>query len=301
MPAMRSRRNGGARGRSANVATSGAAGVPKMAYMKLEGAARVAQSFGDITTPKRLGFMFVSAALMAGLAVAGAVWIGGNLLDAGDTFADIADAQAAKIGFGVKSVVVGGVAGERADQVRAAVLPPDRHSLFSASPEEVRARVEKLEWVDKVSVQRVWPSSLRVDVTRRQAFAVWKRGQDSNVIDAAGAQVSHARWKDFGGLPIVQGDNAGPQAASLLALIERQPALRARFVSATRVNDRRWDVRLKSGAVVALPSHNTSAAVTALGDLQTRYGLLDRPLARLDMRQPGRLVVRAAARAPVGA
>ena len=295
MAAMRSRRNGGTRGRSRSAPVSSAAGVPKMAYMKLEGAARVAQSFGEITAPKRLGLMFVSAALMAGVAVAGAVWIGGSLLDARETFAGIADSQAAKMGFEVKSVVVGGVAGERADQVRAAVLPPDRHSLFSASPEEVRARVEKLEWVEKVTVQRIWPSSLRVDVTRRQAFALWKQGAEARVIDAAGAQVTHARWNDFGGLPIVLGDNAGPQAALILSLIDRQPAVRARFVSATRVGDRRWDIKLKSGAVVALPAENTGAAIDALGDLQARYALLDRPLARLDLRQPGRLVVRAAA------
>lgn len=281
------------RGRSKAPVVS-AAGVPKMAYMKLEGAARVAQSFGEITAPKRLGVMFISAALMAGVAVMGAVWIGGSLLDARETFADIADTQAAKMGFGVKSVVVGGVAGERADQVRAAVLPPDRHSLFSASPEDVKARVEKLEWVEKVTVQRIWPSSLRIDVTRRQAFALWKQGPEAQVIGADGAQVTHAKWNDYAGLPIVVGDNAGPQASSILSLIDRQPALRARFVSATRVGDRRWDIKLKSGAIVALPAENTIAAVDTLGDLQARYALLDKPVARLDMRQPGRLVVRAA-------
>jgi cell division protein FtsQ len=272
-----------------------------MAYMKLEGAARVAQSFGEITAPKRLGVMFISAALMAGFAVMGAVWIGGSLLDARETFADIADKQAAQMGFGVKSVVVGGVAGERADQVRAAVLPPDRLSLFSASPEEVRARVEKLEWVEKVSVQRIWPSSVRVDVTRRQAFALWKQGVEAKVIAADGAQVSHAKWNDYAGLPIVFGDNAGPQAASILSMLDRQPAVRARFVSATRIGDRRWDIKLKSGAVIALPAENPIAALNALGDLQARYGLLDQPFARLDLRQPGRLVVRAAAHDRAGA
>jgi cell division protein FtsQ len=286
------------RGRSSQ---SSAVGVPKMAYMKLEGAARVAQSFGEITAPKKLGVMFISAALMAGFAVMGAVWIGGSLLDARETFADIADKQAAQIGFGVKSVVVGGVAGERADQVRAAVLPPDRHSLFSASPEEVKARVEKLEWVEKVSVQRIWPSSLRIDVTRRQAFALWKKGVEAKVIAADGAQVVHAKWNDYAGLPIVFGENAGPQAASILSMIDRQPAVRARFVSATRVGDRRWDIKLKSGAVIALPAENPLAALDTLGDLQTRYGVLDKPVARLDLRQPGRLVVRAAAQDRVGA
>ncbi len=300
MAAMRSRRNGGMRGRGRAPASS-ATGVPKMAYMKLEGAARVAQSFSEITAPKKLGVMFISAALMAGFAVMGAVWIGGSLLDARETFADIADTQAAKLGFGVKSVVVGGVAGERADQVRAAVLPPGKHSLFSAEPEDVKARVEKLEWVEKVSVQRIWPSSLRVDVTRRQAFALWKQGVESKVIAADGAQVTHAKWNDYAGLPIVLGDNAGPQAASILAMVDRQPAVRARFVSATRIGDRRWDIKLKSGAVIALPAENPLAALDSLGDLQARYGLLDRPLARLDLRQPGRLVVRASAQDRAGA
>ena len=275
--------------------------MSKMAYMKLEGASRVAQSFGDISTPRRIGIMFVSAALMAGVAVAGAVWIGGSLLDWRDAFADAADSQASRMGFAVTSVVVGGVAGERADQVRAAVLPPDRHSIFSAEPDDVRARVEKLEWVEKASVRRVWPSSLRIDVKRRQAFAVWKKGAQARVIDAAGANVTHARWNDYGGLPIVTGEGAGPMASVILSLVDRQPAVRARFVSATRIGERRWDIKLKSGAVVALPAENPGAALAALGSLQARYGILDRPMARIDLRQPGRLVVRAAAQDRAGA
>jgi cell division protein FtsQ len=68
--------------------------------------------------------------------------------------------------------------------------------------------------------------------------------------------------------------------------------VRARFVSATRIGDRRWDIKLKSGAVVALPAENPGAALATLGTLQARYAILDRPMARIDLRQPGRLVLR---------
>jgi cell division protein FtsQ len=263
-----------------------------MAYMKLEGARRVSQSLNEtLGSPRKVGLMLASAVLMTGLAVAGALWIGGSLVDAREAFADIADHEAAQLGFGAASVTITGVSGARADEVRAAILPPGKESLFSAKPAEVRARIEALNWVEKASVRRLWPSSVRINVTRRQAYALWKQGKSTAVVDAAGKQLANVRWNDFTGLPIVIGYGAGPAAQPLLGAVENSPALRGRVVSATRVSDRRWDLTLKSGTVLALPTENTDTAIKLVARLQSNYQLLDRPLGRIDLRQPGRVLV----------
>jgi cell division protein FtsQ len=67
--------------------------------------------------------------------------------------------------------------------------------------------------------------------------------------------------------------------------------LRGRVVSAARIGDRRWDITLKSGAVLTLPSDEPDRALKTIDRLQASYHLLDRPLARIDLRENGRVSV----------
>lgn len=267
-----------------------------MAYMKLEGASRVAQSFSEFGSPKRLGMMLGGAVMMTGLAAVMAVWIGGSLVDARDAFAGMVDGQAAKAGFEVTDIAVSGVSGVRAEEVRDLALPEGRASMLSADPGDVRARIETLTWVEKVSVRRLWPSTLRINVTRRQAYALWKKPAAPPVAAkrAAIPPAAKVQWTALAGAPVVIG--AAPQAAQpLVAAVERSSVLRSRVQSATLVGERRWDLKLRSGAVLALPAENAQAALDQAVQWQTCCAMLDRPLARIDLRTPGRVVVRPAA------
>jgi cell division protein FtsQ len=296
MAAQRARRNGGARGRASAPPPITPRGVPKMAYMKLEGASRVAQSFSEFGSPKRLGMMLGGAVMMTGLAAVMAVWIGGSLVDARDAFAGMVDGQAAKAGFEVTDIAVSGVSGVRAEEVRDLALPEGRASMLSADPGDARARIETLTWVEKASVRRLWPSTLRINVTRRQAYALWKKPAAPPVV-AKSAPIQPAakvQWTALTGTPVVIG--AAPQAAQpLVAAVERSSVLRSRVQSATLVGERRWDLKLRSGAVLALPAENAQAALDQAVQWQTCCAMLDRPLARIDLRTPGRVVVRPAA------
>lgn len=296
MAASRARRNGGARGRaSAPPPPITPRGVPKMAYMKLEGANRVAQSFSEFGSPKRLGMMLGGAVMMTGLAAVMAVWIGGSLVDARDAFAGVVDGQAAKAGFEVTDIAVAGVSGVRAEEVRDVALPEGRASMLSADPADVRARIETLNWVEKASVRRVWPSTLRITVIRRQAYALWKKpAQPVITTSVVSPPLANVQWKELTGTPIVIGVGAEQAAQPLVSAVERSPVLRSRVQSATRVGDRRWDLKLRSGAVLALPAENAQAALDQAVQWQTCCAMLDRPLARIDLRTPGRVVVRPA-------
>jgi cell division protein FtsQ len=48
---------------------------------------------------------------------------------------------------------------------------------------------------------------------------------------------------------------------------------------------------LKNATVVRLPALNEQGALAQLADLQTSMALLDRPVAWIDLRLPGRLVI----------
>ncbi len=263
--------------------------VSRLAAIKLSGGLATP---GEKVSRRDAGMMLAGVILFAGAAIAGATWIGGSLFDAREAFARSADGAAAEIGFAVNDVEIAGIGGARAEEVRAIVVPDGRRSLLSLDPYDVKARVESLDWVQGARVTRLWPSTLRVQVTRRQAFARWQEDGEMSVIDANGERLFAERAADHADLPLVVGRGAGPAAEPLLRALEELPELRGRLDALVRVEDRRWNLELTSGMTVELPEAEPAVALARLEDLQARHRLLDRPLAELDLRAPGRIAIR---------
>ncbi|MBI1250835.1 MAG: FtsQ-type POTRA domain-containing protein [Alphaproteobacteria bacterium] len=264
-------------------------GVPRLAAIKMNGA------FAGVDAPKvtkrGLGGVLASAVLLCGTAMAGATWIGGSLFDAREAFALGGDALATQAGFAVRDIKVDGVAGARAEEIREMVMPPQRGSLLSAEPEDVKARVESLDWVESAHVRRLWPSTVQIEVARRRAVARWQENGAVTLIDVAGERVMAERAADRRDLPLVVGRGAGPASADVLRALEEAPELRRRTRALVRIADRRWNIELKTGIAIALPEHGADAAIAQLETLQAEYALLDRPLSRIDLRAQGRIAV----------
>ena len=269
--------------------------MPRLAAIKLSGGLSVddAQVSG-----KSLALALTGLFLFCGAAIAGAAWLGASLFDAREAFARTADASAAQAGFTITHLEIAAMAHTaplspaRMQEVRAMIVPEGRHSIISLDPDDVKARVESLDWVASARVRRLWPSTLQVDVARRQAYARWQEDGEVAVIDSNGERLLAERAADHPELPLVVGEGAGPAAEPLLVALEALPQVRSHLKALVRVGDRRWNLQLTSGATVALPEVGAPLALAELESLQGRYRLLDRPVAAIDLRTPGRLAVR---------
>jgi cell division protein FtsQ len=93
-------------------------------------------------------------------------------------------------------------------------------------------------------------------------------------------------------LLLLSGSDAPQFAATLLAELKTVPVVMAHVSAAQRVDGLRWNLILKDQTVVKLPSDDEAAAIGQLAALQDSMQLLDRPVEDIDLRQPGRLVVR---------
>jgi cell division protein FtsQ len=263
--------------------------MPRIARIKLSGGL----SGDDVqVTGKSLIVGLAGVVLFLGAGIAGAAWLGSSLFDAREAVARTADSAAATIGFEIENIQVAGVSGARAQEVRAVIVPDGRRSVLSLDPMDVKARVERLDWVQSAQVRRLWPSTLVVEVERRRAYALWRDAGELSVIDSNGDRLATERVADHEDLPLIVGEGAGPAARPILVALENLPNVRARLKQIVRVNNRRWNVELASGAIVALPEEGAEIALARLETLHAEHALLDRPVAALDMRAPGRLSVR---------
>ena len=60
--------------------------------------------------------------------------------------------------------------------LRDVVAQTGRGGYFSIDVNAVQSAVEKLPWVAKASVSRIWPDTLAINVTEQQAYALWAKG-----------------------------------------------------------------------------------------------------------------------------
>ena len=104
--------------------------------------------------------------------------------------------------------------------------------------------------------------------------------------------VANENVADFRQFPLVVGPGAPEGAAALIDALNDHPGIGHRVVAAIRVGQRRWNLQMKSGMDVLLPEGHEAAALTRLSVLEDQHKLLDRPLARIDLRLPNMLVLR---------
>ena len=238
---------------------------------------------------------------VAALLLAGAVVVRGA--QPGMLAATLRDRLAGMTSLTVDDVVIEGRTMTPPGQLRTALGVSIGDRLLGFSLDDARARIERLTWVQNATVERRLPGTVVVTLIERRPFAVWQSGGRFQLIDRAGQVVAEQDpVKDaaaFSVLPLVVGPGAPEAAAALLDQLASLPLLRSRVVAAIRVGERRWNLRLTTGADVLLPEGNELAAMQRLLELQSSQALLDRPVQILDMRGGDRLVVRAGPATPI--
>ena len=80
----------------------------------------------------------------------------------------------------------------------------------------------------------------------------------------------------------------------ILPLLAQRPRLMGMVDALVRVDERRWDLRLKDGSLIQLPATEQEAALIRLDALDQRERLLDLGFARVDLRTPDEVAVRPA-------
>ena len=230
------------------------------------------------------GFVVV----MAGVLLLRSTQPGGLLAQVGNALANAANLR-------VQQIVIEGRSNTPELLLKAALGVHMGDSMLGFSLTGAQQRIETLSWVEHAAVERRLPGTLVVSLTERRPFAIWQNQGRFVLIDRDGQVVANEDVAAFGNLPLVVGAGAPRAATALLDALATQPQVRSHVMAAVRVGERRWNLRLKSGADVLLPEDNAPAALAKLAELQAADALLDRPLAVVDMRLPDRLVVRPAA------
>jgi cell division protein FtsQ len=201
-------------------------------------------------------------------------------------------AVTAASGLRVTDVQIEGRANTPEPVLRAAIGVSIGDPILGFSLEDIRARVESIQWIEHATVERRLPGTLVVNVQERRPFAIWQNQGKFVLVDRTGQVVANQDVAQFPHLPLIVGLGAPAAAAGLLDALQQRPAIKEKISASVRVGERRWNLRMTNGTDVMLPEGHEVVALDRLIQLQQDHAVLDRPLVAIDMRLPDRLVFR---------
>jgi cell division protein FtsQ len=244
----------------------------------------------DRPAPRKLEIALTVAVLVAA-ALLGAER-GGHLDAFAAQYGTVGDWVARALGLGVNVVTVSGATHMSEPRILTIAGIDSRKSLPFFDAAEARARLEADPLVKQASVRKLYPNRIVIDIVERTPYAVWQKDGDVHTIAADGAPIDEVSDGRYADLPFVVGEGANGRVREFAALLQAMDELQPRVEAGVLVDQRRWNLRLKSGVDVKLPEDNPEAAIADLLRLERQSRILERDVLAVDLRVPGRVFVR---------
>jgi len=196
--------------------------------------------------------------------------------------------------FAVRGVAVSGATEALEATVRDTIGIVSGMSSLTLDVEDLRSRIESLGPVESATVQFDPQGTLRIALVQRIEAVLYRRPDGVLVLlDRGGVEIGPAGPRaSHPALPVVLGEGAPDHVAEALDLLDAAPEIVPRLRAAVRVGARRWDLVLDRGLTIKLPAAQPLDALARVMALHYGEELLDRGLAEIDMRLPGRPALR---------
>ena len=214
------------RRRLAEPVTDGAPTRPAAGTMPASRRARMGSNLGRTRFARSLRRWFAPmltwqiprgagiAAAMAFVLASAAYGIirGGHLPQVIAELRDFRHTVASAVGFRITSVALAGQRRLTRDEILTAAGITGRSSLLFLDAAEARARLKDNPWIAEATILKLYPGRLHIEVTERDAFALWQRDGNVEVIADDGTVVERFDGQHFAKLPLVVGVGAETRA-----------------------------------------------------------------------------------------
>jgi cell division protein FtsQ len=196
-----------------------------------------------------------------------------------------------KAHFAVDDIIVEGRQHTNKDQLFTTIGIERGSPIFAFGLHEAALRIEKLPWVESVTIERRLPDTIFVRLSERIPLARWQHDNRTAVIDTQGKVLAEASPDQFARLPLLVGAGAPAEAKDLLDTLQAFPAVEQKITAAVRVSERRWDLHLYPKVIAKLPETEIADALKRLSGLISEQKILERDVVAIDLRVPDRLII----------
>ncbi len=151
-------------------------------------------------------------------------------------------------------------------QIEAALAPDLGRGFLSVDLDALRARIERLDWVDTARLRREWPDKLVVRITEHRAAARWG---EKGLLDTRGQLFGEHAPHAFPELPKLEGPAGSErEVAKLYLTLRHRLAASQLAVDTLRMDDRgAWHLVLKTGQEIRFGRRDLPERVDRLFDV----------------------------------
>jgi cell division protein FtsQ len=244
----------------------------------------------DRPAPRKLE-VALTVAVLLGAGLLGAER-GGQLDAVTAQYGGVGDWIACTLRLGVRMVTVSGATHMSERKILAIAGVDDKKSLPFFDVAQARARLEADPLIKQASVRKLYPNQIVIEIVERTPYAVWQKDGDVRAIAADGAPIDEVSDGRYADLPFVVGEGANGRVREFVALLDAMDELKPRVEAGVLIDQRRWNLRLKSGIDIKLPESDPEAAIAELLTLQRQSRILEKDVLSLDFRVPARVFAR---------
>jgi len=174
------------------------------------------------------------------------------------------------------------------------ILSSNLDNLITLDKDLTKSLLEEVGWVKRVSIKKVYPNTLSINIVESDPFAIFYNDQDIFLIDIDGEIISsNPDINKYKSLLTIRGEKADVKLSKIIKEININfPELKNKVNGLEFVDKRRWNLILSSNLLVKLPDTAINESLKNLKKLFDDNQILDSNIIEVDLRIKGRAVIK---------
>lgn len=167
-------------------------------------------------------------------------------------------------------------------------------NLIGLNFNSIKEIVESSEWVKRASIKKVLPSTLKINVTENDPYAIYFQEGKSFLIDLDGSIITEINLNNYeDDLLFVRGENSPELLEQLIRDISIAfPNLTQTLEEVEFIEKRRWNLKLNNKLLVKLPDENIQQSLKNLKQLFEEQEVMESNIIEIDLRIQGRAALK---------
>ena len=195
--------------------------------------------------------------------------------------------------FQIKNVIIEGSEKSNISEIENNVTE-FKGNLIGLNFNSIKEIVESSEWVKRASIKKVLPSTLKINVTENDPYAIYFQEGKSFLIDLDGSIITEINLNNYeDDLLFVRGENSPELLEQLIKDISIAfPNLTQTLEEVEFIEKRRWNLKLNNKLLVKLPDENIQQSLKNLKQLFEEQEVMESNIIEIDLRIQGRAALK---------
>ncbi len=163
-------------------------------------------------------------------------------------------------------------------------------NLINFEISDLKEHVESYEWVKRVSIKKIFPSTVIINIVENDPYAIYLNEGKSYLIDLDGSIITEVNLDKYDKkLLFVRGQESKNFLDPLIRnLTIHFPDLIPKITEIDYIEKRRWNIKLKNKLLIKLPDENIKKALINLKKLFVDQKVMQSNIIEIDLRVQGR-------------